>query len=475
MSLRTRVLRGGVYMMLRQGLGIIISTVGMIMLARALGPGAYGLFVAALVIYGYLGDVGRGGVDVYLLRRKEEPQLQDYHQAFSLLLLVGVVGTGAAILAVPLLERWVRLEGFGPLAIALFAGLSVRLLAMVPMVQLERALDYPKVALVELAGQISTYMVALPLAYQGLGPWAPVGGVWASQLLTLGLLYRMTGYRPRLHWESARVRSMMSYGLGLSASDWLWNLLYLVNPLVVGRYIGADAVGQVALALRLVDQVGSIIALPVARLSIPVFARVQENRDQVMQALDKGMNLQLMGLGPLLAAAGLVAPWVLPTLLGPEWLPALEVYPFIALSYLVGTTFSFHSSVLFVLRRLWEVAAFRLLNLILFAGAALLLVPYLGIVGYGWAEVVHIPSWILLLAWFRVYVGRPVSSRALVWLIAWAVPLFSWQLGLWVWASVVGPLLWSATRRELLQTIGEVLRGRVPGSISHPNRRGESR
>src|SRR3712207_8623258 len=56
-------------------------------------------------------------------------------------------------------------------------------------------------------------------------------------------------------------------------------------------------------------------------------ARLQESRDRVVQALDKGMNLQLMALGPLQAGTVLVAPWIIPLLLGPEWLPALEVYP----------------------------------------------------------------------------------------------------------------------------------------------------
>jgi len=251
---------------------------------------------------------------------------------------------------------------------------------------------------------------------------------------------------------------MIGYSLGFSASEWLWNLGNLVNPLVVGRYAGAEAVGQVALALRLVEQVGSVIALPVARLSIPVFARLQEERTRMMQALDESMSFQLMALGPLLAGVGLVAPWVLPSLVGSSWLPALEVYPFIALSYLVGVAFGLHSSILFVLQRLWAVATFRLVNLVLFAGAALLLVPYLGLRGYGWAEVAHLPSWVLLLAWFRVHVGRPISVRAVVWLVTFAIPIFYWQLGPWAWTSVVVPLMWSATRRELTHAIAMVMR-----------------
>ena len=191
MSLRTKVLRGGLYLVLRQGLGIIIGVVGVILLTRAIGPGAYGLYAAAYGIYTYLFSLSKWGLDTYLIRKEEEPSLQDYHQAFSLFLLLGLAGVMFATLTLPLVERWVRLEGFVSVAIALFAALPMNLLGLVPLIRLERALDYRRVALIELSGQMAIYAVALPLAYQGLGAWAPVGGMWASQLLALGLLYHM--------------------------------------------------------------------------------------------------------------------------------------------------------------------------------------------------------------------------------------------------------------------------------------------
>ena len=458
MSLRTKVLRGGVYLVLRQALGVFIGAVGLILLTRALGPETYGLWAAAIGVYLYFYTVGGWGVDVYLIRQVREPSPQDYHQAFSLLLLVGLAGAGLGFLGLPFLESWVRLEGFGPVAIALFVGLPVHLLTRVPMARLERALDYRKVALIELSGLVIFYPVALPLAYQGLGPWAPVAGWWAGQLLTLMLVYRMSSYKPRLYWEWSRLRAMMKYSLGYSFSIWIWNLGNLVNPLVVGRYAGADAVGQVALALRLVEQFGSIIVFASERLSVPVFARLQEDRARLVNALNKGMSLQLMALGPILVGVGSIAPWVLPILLGPDWLPALEVYPFVALYFLTATAFILHSSVLFVLRRIWEVALVRLVDVSLLAGSALLLVPHLGLKGFGWASVLALPSWILLLIWFRAYVGRPISTQAMLWFIGWAIPLFGWQLGPWAWTSVLVPLIWPATRRELLQAIAAVWR-----------------
>ena len=53
-----------------------------------------------------------------------------------------------------------------------------------------------------------------------------------------------------------------------------------------------------------------------------------------------------------------------------------------------------------------------------------------------------------------------------VWFIAWAIPLFIWQLGPWAWTSVIVPLIWSATRRELLQAVAMYCEGPADLTIS---------
>jgi PST family polysaccharide transporter len=89
---------------------------------------------------------------------------------------------------------------------------------------------------------------------------------------------------------------MVGYGLGFSASMWVWQLRLLVNSLVVGRYAGADAVGYVALAIRIVDQL-SVLKDIVWRLSIPALAQVQGKLARMVKAISEGASLQIMASG----------------------------------------------------------------------------------------------------------------------------------------------------------------------------------
>jgi len=225
----------------------------------------------------------------------------------------------------------------------------------------------------------------------------------------------------------------------------------------VSRYAGAEAVGYAALAIRIADQL-SFVKQVAWRLSIAALSRLQRNRERLSKAVTEGMSFQIIAVGPFLTGFGLVAPWILPLFFGPRWLPVLEVYPFIALSYLTNAMFTLHSSALYVLQRNWKVAIFHLVYISLFFGSALLLVPRLGVEGYGWAAVAAFPAYIVLHHFFTVYIGKPGYHLAAIWFIASALPLFSTQLGYWTWVSIIVPFVLPVTRRELLRTVAVILR-----------------
>ena len=430
--------------MLRQGLSIGIGLGGMILLTRLIGPANYGLYAGSLALLLFISEVGRIGVDVYLVRREGELSEEVYHQAFGLLLLSGLGLCTIGFLAAPLLSYWIEDPRFVTSLKALLLGIPLILLCIPATARLERALDFRKIAGIELAGQLLYYASALPLAWQGFGFWAPIFGFFVWKTWSFSSTYVLSGYRPRLYWSSGITREMLTYGLSYSISVSVWQLRRLVNPLVVGRFLGPEGIGYVALAIRLVE-VLSFVRNATWRLALVALAKVQDNPPRLRRALEEAMGMQLLGLGPLLAGFALVAPWLLPLLFGERWDPVVLIYPFIALSYLLNAVFNMHSSVLYVLKRNWSVMAFHVVHIVLFAGAALLLVDRLGLLGYGLAELVALASYPVL-HFLAIRLLDFNYNRALPWLVAFVPPLFlpltglPWGIGLWISALGVALL-----------------------------------
>ena len=448
MSLRSKVMSGGFYLAMRQGIGMVISLGGILLLTRLIGPKNYGLYTATFGIFWYLQTICQLGVEVYLVRHEGEEQLQIYHQGFTLLLLLGLGGMGISLLGIPLLQSWVRLPGFSPIAQVMFIGLPLALIGQVPTSRLERNLDYRRIALVELANQAVFFLVALPLAFQGWGVWAPVTGWWVQLIQTTGLFYWVSGYRPRWHWNHELIKQMLSYSAGFSASTWIWYARTLVNPLLVGRFAGLEAVGYVALAIRLVEVLG-FVKTATWRIALATLAKFQGDRQRLLNAVNEGMGLQILALGPLLVGFAWVAPWLIPLLFGTKWLPVVAVFPFIALGSLTNALFNLHCSTLYVLNRNWEVTVFHIFHLALFMSASALLIPRLGLVGYGWAEVVALPSYCAV----HLFLARLMSSpdyewSGLMW-GAFAMALFVHPIGWWAGLGLLGVAYLPATRFKI--------------------------
>ncbi len=427
-GIRKKVLRGGAFLTVRQAIGMALSLAGVLLVTRIIGPRQYGLYSVAMGVVLFLCTIGTWGLDVYLLRRTETPAEKEFHQAFTLLLCISGVFLGGLCILSPTITSFVRISGVARLLVFLAAGLPFNLLALPAVVKLDRDLNFKQVAINELVSQASMYLVAIPLAFAGCGAWAPASGFLTQQIVLLGLSYRSAGYRPSLHWDTHLIQRMLGYGLSYSSSTWVWQLRSLVNPLIVGRFAGVEAVGYVAVSIRFV-QVLAFAKEATWRIAMAALAKMGGDRSRLRNSITEGMRLQALAVGFPLAVFALAGPLLVSFGLGHNWMPALAVFPFIALGYLSNAMFNLHSSVLYLLEKNYQVTVFNSVHISLFAGSALWLVPQLGFRGYGWAEVVALLSYPVIHAYLARQVGSPSYRVAGIWFATVACVLALCSIG----------------------------------------------
>ena len=469
-ELRQRVLRGGFYLVGRQTIALVVSIVGVTFLVRLIGPRNYGLYTGAASIVFVLTTVATFGLDVYIVRRDRELAKEEYDQAFTLLAISALLVGAATFFGAPPLLDLLHEPRFGPALRVLAFSIPFTLLTAPALASLERALNYRTVAIVEMVAQFVYYGVALVLAVLGAGVWSPVAASVSWQVWLLITTYVAARFRPGFAWRPSLVREMLAYGSSYSLSTWLWQLRGLVNPLVVGHFVGAAGVGYVGLAARLVET-SAFVRNVAWRLSIAAFGRVQHELGRFRRVVEEAMALQTLAVAPILAVIGSLGPWLIPLVFGPKWHPVIRVFPYIALGMIFQAVFTMETSALFVVNRGKRVIPVHALHIALFAGGALLFVPHIGIVGFGLGEMTALGAYVLLdVETRRVF---SVSYRdAIPWVAAFAPPLASvyvpavWRITLWI------PLLVIATRvRQRDQIRGYLrdvlIRGGEPASVVH--------
>ncbi len=410
MTLRSRVTESATLLTLREGAGVLIGLIGVVALTRLIGPASFGLYAAAAAVYGYLNILSQWGLPVFLVRREGGVPDPVLHQAFTLAGILGGLGLLGGWFLAPGIEAWARIPGFTSVGHMILLTLPGALVMQVPRAILGRRLEFKAVARAELAGQIGFYLAALPLAALGAGVWAAVAGWWAQSAVAWPILYRAAGYRPRIAWDGKLVREMLRDGLSYTAATWAWQARTLVNPLLVGRYVGVAGVGYVDLAVRFVDNLG-FVKTAASRVAVAALAHVQQDSARLRSAIGEGARLQVLALGTLLAGFGIAAPWIIPLVFGEKWLPVLVVYPFIALGALAHGLFNMEVSALYVLRRNRDVLRFHIVHVTLFIGTAFFGLRALGLIGYGLGEAAAVLSYPLLYAMVARQIGAPSRGR----------------------------------------------------------------
>ena len=398
-------------------------------------------------------------------RREAAPDEDMYHIAgtliFSISVALTLIGGGLA----PLLIRWYGNSEFLPPYLVLLLTIPVIGFIGVPMAKLERELNFRSVASIELGGQFLGLLLAVILAACGSGVWAPVAGQIASQTATLIAACACSRFIPRFRFNASQAREMLTFGIGLVTSLRMWQLRTLVNPLLVGRFAGAEGVAFVALGIRIAEALGAI-RLAAGRLALAALSRLQNKPAAFRTALQRTVDLQVIMLGPLLCGFALLGPVVLRSVIGTRWMPSLLVYPFVAAGVLINSVFNLQASALVVVGRQWVVLCSYSMHVALLGGGTLLLVPRFGIVGYGWSELLACAAYVLI----HTNTNRiaVLSYRKLFpWMLIFLSLLFAPSLGhgrpMWLWlllpVSTVGwRLKQSVSFAQIRQTWRSALR-----------------
>jgi O-antigen/teichoic acid export membrane protein len=434
-SLRESILRGGAYLAGREVAGMAVRLGGVLALTRLLGPEEFGLYAGPAALATFLGLVAQWGTEVFLIRREEEPSPRLYDEVFTFLLATTAVVTLGA-LAISWIVEWIAGPNrfLGPFRV-LMVAVPLNALWAPAQARIERAFRFRAMAVLELGGDAVLYAVSVGLVLVGAGLWGPVAGYVAWQAFLLVASYGFARLVPRVRLSAGRLRELFRFGLSYSIADWLQRGKEVVNPLVVGPLLGAAAVGQVALALRLAETL-SFVTRATWRISVAAFGRIQSDADRLRRALEEGMTLQLLAGGTVFALFALVAQGVIPAVFGDEWSGAVDVFPFLAAAYVLTAAFSLHTSLLYVLRRNERVAAVNAARLALLVALCAALAGAAGVQAFGIALLASQLGCLMLDREVRRVLDYRFR-RAVPWLMAFLPPVFVPLVGL-----PAGLLLW---------------------------------
>ncbi len=322
-DLKRQLTKGGVWAAAETWGQQVFNFLIFVLLARLLGPEAYGLLALAMIIPA-LGELilTRGGWTEALI---QHPDLDPAHadSVFWLLLVLTALLALVTVLAAEPLAALLDAPDLAALIPWLALTLPLAALYAVPDALLRRELRFAPLAARTLLATFIGGVAGIGAALAGFGVWSLVIQQVAQKLVATLTLWWATTWRPSLRFSWRHYRELHNFSV-MSLGERLCLYADEFGPrLILGGLLGPVALGYYVLARKLLDLTTEALVQPFAKVAMPVFAKLRGEPAQARQVLVEGTRVAAALAMPAFAGLALVAPDLLPLAFGEAWRPAV--------------------------------------------------------------------------------------------------------------------------------------------------------
>jgi PST family polysaccharide transporter len=303
-----------------------------LLLARLLAPSDWGLAAMVLVFSGFVIVFTDNALKTALIQRRDLSE-EDRSTVFWLSAGVGLLLALAGIALSGPLAAFYGEPHVQPLFIVLSAGFFVTALGTTQSALLARDMEFRRLELRAIAATLVGAIVGVSIALADLGAWAIVGQQVAEAVTSTALLWFVTPWRPSMTFSLASLRRLGGFAGYVFGENVLYQAARNLNSLVIGRVLGAAALGTYTLATNVILMPFSRIAGPLQQVFFPAFSLMREDRERMADVWIRATRLVALFAMPALIGLVIVAPDFVDVVLGPRW---SEVTPVIQILACVG-------------------------------------------------------------------------------------------------------------------------------------------
>ncbi|HVX19511.1 MAG TPA: lipopolysaccharide biosynthesis protein [Acidimicrobiales bacterium] len=328
-DLRREVRAGLVWSLCNNAAGRAGQLVTGIVLAHLLAPEVFGVFTVALVAFSLVVNVSEMGVSVALVREPDHTDAIAPTVTTIAVVSASVLAVGC-FLSAPTVADVMRTPGaVGSLRI-LSLAIVVAGATAVPSALVQQQFRQDVRMAADVTSLVVSIGLAVPLAAAGFGP-SSLAWAWVASNAASGLV--LVWKSPSRHipgFDPDEARRLLRFGLPLAASSLLVFAILNVDYVVVGRLLGATALGCYVLAFNLASWPVNLFSTSVRAVSLPGFARLLAEPEALRSGFTRSLG-QLMAVAlPVCALLGALALPAIRLVYGSRWDPAADALRWLA-------------------------------------------------------------------------------------------------------------------------------------------------
>ena len=310
--------------------GEAVALVVSIVLARLLGPEAYGIIPLITVFTGLLNVIVQGGFGSALVQKKNADQKDFSTVFFFQLMLSGFLYLGM-FFAAPFISAFYNNAYMTPMIHILSLSIIIGAINNVQHAYVSKTMQFKKFFFASFTGTVISGIVGVVLAFTIInltgnpvyGAWALIAQKLTDQIIDTIFLWFTVKWRPRLVFSLKRLKGLFSYGWKILVSTFIDSIYKDINTLVIGKFYSSKDLSFYNKGNTYPKLVMGNLNSAIQHALFPAMASHQEDVQKVKSMTRRAMKTSSYLVFPAMMGFAAVGEAFIYILLGEAWMPAV--------------------------------------------------------------------------------------------------------------------------------------------------------
>jgi len=327
-GLKNKVAKGTMWVALEQFVVQGLNFGMGILLARLLGPEAFGTVALVAIFIAVAQVLAISGLGQALVQKADSDD-EDFNAVFCASIAVASFLYAVLFLLAPVIARFYNVAELTAVVRVLALNLFCFSFNSVQNAALFKKMRFDVTFRVSIVTAVVSAAVGVGMAFCGFGVWALV---WSSVLSNVaGVFARMfyIDWHPHFRCDFGRMKPLFSFGWKLMASSLLATFVSNINGVMIGKFFSKADLAFVNRGKNIPELIGNNIRVSLIESSFPAMAQLGADRDRMALALHRMLAVAMFVLLPLMVALAIVAERLVLLLYGNRWMACI---PYIQLA-----------------------------------------------------------------------------------------------------------------------------------------------
>lgn len=317
--------------MTSQGALFVLRVAGTVVLARLLTPADYGLIGMVTVVVNFAAMFKDAGLSMATVQ-KEKISREQISTLFWINVLISVVLGLCVLVGSPLVASFYGKPELTAVTATLSVSFIISGLSIQHAALLQRHMRFGALAIVQITAQLLTVTVTIVLALYGWRYWALVGGSLTTAFSSVVLTLFFCPWMPGRMQKETGVRDMLKFGGHLTGFNFINYFSRNADNILIGRFIGAEALGLYTKAYQIVYLPLANVRNPVNAVAIPVLSSLKNEPERFRRYYGNIVFILAFVSMPLMAFCVMFPKELILLVFGPQWLSMTDIFRVLAIA-----------------------------------------------------------------------------------------------------------------------------------------------